>query len=73
MLGVTKLSQLTVIYFALPWWYSEREYQKGDEIAWYADGEKIVRNEYNTTTAYAFGKLRLPLTPSLLYHDTLDL
>lgn len=34
---------------------SEREYQRGDEIAWYADGDKIVRNEYNPATAYAFG------------------
>lgn len=36
---------------------SEREYQKGDEIAWYADGDKIVRNEYNPATAYAFGTI----------------
>lgn len=35
--------------------YSEREFQKGDEIAWYADGDKLVRNEYNPATAYAFG------------------
>lgn len=34
---------------------SEREYLKGDEIAWYADGDKIVRNEYNPATAYGFG------------------
>lgn len=34
---------------------SEREYHRGDEIAWYADGDKIVRNEYNLATAYAFG------------------
>lgn len=34
---------------------SEREYQRGDEIAWYADGDKLVRNEYNPATAYAFG------------------
>ncbi|XP_021889249.1 kinesin-like protein KIN-7D, mitochondrial isoform X2 [Carica papaya] len=36
---------------------SEREYQRGDEIAWYADGDKIVRNEYNPATAYAFDKV----------------
>lgn len=36
---------------------SEREYQRGDEIAWYADGDKIVRNEYNLASAYAFGKI----------------
>ncbi|KAL6514533.1 hypothetical protein OROGR_020112 [Orobanche gracilis] len=36
---------------------SEREYQRGDEIAWYADGDKIVRNEYNPMTSYAFDKV----------------
>ncbi|MCI03481.1 kinesin-related protein 11-like [Trifolium medium] len=36
---------------------SEREYNKGDEIAWYADGDKIVRNEYNPATAYAFDEV----------------
>ncbi|XP_015892553.3 kinesin-like protein KIN-7D, mitochondrial [Ziziphus jujuba] len=36
---------------------SDREYQRGDEIAWYPDGDKIVRNEYNPATAYAFDKV----------------
>lgn len=36
---------------------SEREFQRGDEIAWFADGDKIVRNEYNPATAYAFGTI----------------
>ncbi|XVF45366.1 hypothetical protein PTKIN_Ptkin02bG0200100 [Pterospermum kingtungense] len=36
---------------------NEREFQKGDEIAWYADGDKIVRNEYNPATAYAFDRV----------------
>ncbi|CAI9103734.1 OLC1v1002273C1 [Oldenlandia corymbosa var. corymbosa] len=36
---------------------SDREYQRGDEIAWYPDGDKIVRNEYNPMTAYAFDKV----------------
>ncbi|XP_028217876.1 kinesin-like protein KIN-7D, mitochondrial [Glycine soja] len=36
---------------------SEREYHNGDEIAWYADGDKIVRNEYNPAIAYVFGNL----------------
>ena len=36
---------------------SEREYHNGDEIAWYADGDKIVRNEYNPAIAYVFGIL----------------
>ncbi|XP_027903292.1 kinesin-like protein KIN-7D, mitochondrial [Vigna unguiculata] len=43
---------------------SEREYQRGDEIAWYADGEKIVRNEYNLATAYAFDRVFGPHTNS---------
>lgn len=34
---------------------SEREFQRGDEIAWYADGDKLVRNEYSPMTAYAYG------------------
>ncbi|XP_041999302.1 kinesin-like protein KIN-7D, mitochondrial [Salvia splendens] len=36
---------------------SEREYQRGDEVAWYVDGEKIVRNEFNPMTAYAFDRV----------------
>lgn len=38
---------------------SEREYQIGDELAWYADGDKIVRNEYNPMTSYAFGTIQM--------------
>uniref|UniRef100_A0A0V0IXA3 Putative centromere-associated protein E-like n=1 Tax=Solanum chacoense TaxID=4108 RepID=A0A0V0IXA3_SOLCH len=41
---------------------SEREYHKGDEIAWYADGGKTVRNEYNPATAYAFDRVFGPQT-----------
>ncbi|KAL0384042.1 UNVERIFIED_CONTAM: Kinesin-like protein KIN-7D, mitochondrial [Sesamum radiatum] len=41
---------------------SEREYQRGDEIAWYPDGDKIVRNEYNPMTAYAFDRVFGPNT-----------
>ncbi|CAN0910498.1 Kinesin-like protein KIN-7D, mitochondrial [Linum grandiflorum] len=41
---------------------SEREFHRGDEIAWYADGDKIVRNEYNPATAYAFDKVFGPHT-----------
>ena len=42
--------------------YSEREFQRGDEIAWSAEGDKIVRNEYNPATAYAFGNQLLNLS-----------
>lgn len=38
---------------------SLREIQKGDEVAWYADGDAIVRSEYNPTTAYVFEYLAL--------------
>ncbi|CAI0377647.1 unnamed protein product [Linum tenue] len=41
---------------------SEREFQRGDEIAWYADGDKMVRNEYNPASAYAFDKVFGPHT-----------
>ncbi|KAK1364970.1 hypothetical protein POM88_040531 [Heracleum sosnowskyi] len=41
---------------------SDREYQIGDELAWYADGDKIVRNEYNLMTSYAFDKVFGPST-----------
>ncbi|KAE9586627.1 putative plus-end-directed kinesin ATPase transcription factor C2H2 family [Lupinus albus] len=43
---------------------SEREYQRGDEIVWYADGDKLVRNEYNPATAYGFDKVFGPHTNS---------
>nr|GEX98000.1 kinesin-like protein KIN-7D, mitochondrial [Tanacetum cinerariifolium] len=36
---------------------SDREYQRGDEISWYADGDSLVRNEYNPVTAYAFDRV----------------
>lgn len=48
---------------------SEREYQRGDEIAWYADGDKIVRNEYNPATAYAFDKV---FGQSTMSHEVYD-
>lgn len=34
---------------------SPREIRQGEEIAWYADGETIVRNEHTPATAYAYG------------------
>ncbi|GMP46882.1 hypothetical protein CsSME_00014872 [Camellia sinensis var. sinensis] len=34
---------------------SVREINKGDEIAWYADGDYTVRNEFNSNIAYGFG------------------
>ena len=34
---------------------SPREIRQGEEIAWYADGDTIVRNEHNPSIAYAYG------------------
>ncbi|CAN4112437.1 unnamed protein product [Withania somnifera] len=41
---------------------SEREYLKGDEIVWYPDGDKVVRNEYNAATTFAFDRVFGPDT-----------
>ncbi|GAB4846473.1 hypothetical protein Ancab_025478 [Ancistrocladus abbreviatus] len=30
------------------------EYQRGNQITWYSDGDKIVHSEYNPATTYAF-------------------
>lgn len=38
------------------WIYSPREIRRGEEIAWYADGETIVRNEHTQSIAYAYGE-----------------
>ncbi|GAB2291768.1 Kinesin-like protein KIN-7D, mitochondrial [Dionaea muscipula] len=43
---------------------NDREYQRGDESAWYPDGDKIVRSEYNLATAYAFDKVFGPKAKS---------
>ncbi|XP_044509375.1 kinesin-like protein KIN-7D, mitochondrial [Mangifera indica] len=48
---------------------SEREFQRGDEISWYADGDKIVRNEYNPATAYAFDRVFGPHANSQEVYD----
>lgn len=37
--------------------FSAREIRQGEEVAWYADGDTIVRSEYNPSVAYAYGKL----------------
>lgn len=49
-----------VIFLFFVFWFfgggSAREMKKGNEIAWYADGNCTVRNEYNPNLAYAFGQ-----------------
>jgi hypothetical protein len=34
---------------------SPREIRQGEEIAWYADGDTVVRSEQNPNVAYAYG------------------
>ncbi|WOL10066.1 kinesin-like protein KIN-7K, chloroplastic [Canna indica] len=48
---------------------SDREFQRGDEIAWYADGDKMVRNEYNPSTFYAFDRVFGPSTTTQVVYD----
>ncbi|XP_065881166.1 kinesin-like protein KIN-7C, mitochondrial [Euphorbia lathyris] len=48
---------------------SAREINKGDEIAWYADGDYTVRNEYNTSIAYGFDKVFGPATTTRHVYD----
>jgi len=48
---------------------SAREFQKGDEAAWYADGDTLVRNEYNSSTAYAFDRVFGPVTTTKGVYD----
>ncbi|KAL6000873.1 hypothetical protein ACLOJK_006600 [Asimina triloba] len=40
---------------------SPREIRQGDEVAWYADGDTIIRSEHYPSVAYAYGTNWLPL------------
>ncbi|XP_062101700.1 kinesin-like protein KIN-7C, mitochondrial isoform X2 [Humulus lupulus] len=48
---------------------SAREINKGDEIAWYADGDNAVRNEYNPSITYGFDKVFGPATTTRHVYD----
>ncbi|EOA22783.1 hypothetical protein CARUB_v10003499mg [Capsella rubella] len=48
---------------------SPREISKGEEIAWYADGETIVRNEHNQSIAYAYDRVFGPTTTTRHVYD----
>eukprot|EP00250_Pteridium_aquilinum_P016990 c23398_g2_i1 orf=225-3134(+) len=48
---------------------SSREILKGDEVAWYADGDACVRSEYNPATAYAFDRVFGPATTTRSVYD----
>ncbi|KAK7378282.1 hypothetical protein VNO80_03721 [Phaseolus coccineus] len=46
-----------------------REIRQGEEIAWYADGDTIVRNEYNPSIAYAYDRVFGPTTTTRQVYD----
>ncbi|KAF9608983.1 hypothetical protein IFM89_012322 [Coptis chinensis] len=48
---------------------SVREINKGDEIAWYADGDYTVRNEFNSSIAYGFDRVFGPATTTRHVYD----
>ncbi|XP_017241405.1 kinesin-like protein KIN-7K, chloroplastic isoform X1 [Daucus carota subsp. sativus] len=48
---------------------SPREISQGEEIAWYADGESIVRGEHNPSIAYAYDKVFGPTTTTCHVYD----
>eukprot|EP00250_Pteridium_aquilinum_P013264 c21239_g1_i1 orf=280-3999(+) len=48
---------------------SQREIQKGDEVAWYADGDTTVRSEFNAATGYAFDRVFGPATTTRHVYD----
>ncbi|KAI3518767.1 hypothetical protein L1887_07579 [Cichorium endivia] len=48
---------------------SPREIRHEEEIAWYADGETIVRNEYTSSIAYAYDQAFGPTTTTHHVYD----
>jgi centromeric protein E len=54
---------------ALCLWCSQREIQRGDEIAWYADGDTTVTSELNQAAAYAFDRVFGPATTTRGVYD----
>ncbi|KAL9240178.1 hypothetical protein vseg_014426 [Gypsophila vaccaria] len=48
---------------------SQKEVRQGEEIAWYADGENIVRSEHNPSIAYAYDRVFGPTTTTRHVYD----
>nr|CAB3469922.1 unnamed protein product [Digitaria exilis] len=48
---------------------SPREVRLGEEIAWYADGDTIVRSEQNHSIAYAYDRVFGPTTTTRHVYD----
>lgn len=51
---------------------SPREIKRGEEIAWYPDGETILRNEEIPSIAYAYGMVKM-LIVVMLFIDMVGL
>ncbi|KAF5750647.1 P-loop containing nucleoside triphosphate hydrolases superfamily protein isoform 1 [Tripterygium wilfordii] len=48
---------------------SPRDIHQGEEIAWYADGDTIVRSEHNPSMAYAYDRVFGPTTTTRHVYD----
>ncbi|CAN8304536.1 unnamed protein product [Cochlearia groenlandica] len=48
---------------------SPREVNNGDELAWYADGDYTIRNEYNASLCYGFDRVFGPPTTTRRVYD----
>ncbi|KAJ6825404.1 kinesin-like protein KIN-7D, chloroplastic isoform X1 [Iris pallida] len=48
---------------------SQSEIRQGEEIAWYADGDTVVRSEYNPLLAYAYDRVFGPTTTTRHVYD----
>ncbi|KAL3632389.1 Kinesin-like protein KIN-7D, chloroplastic [Castilleja foliolosa] len=48
---------------------SPREIRQGEEIAWYADGDTILRNDHNPSIAYAYDRVFGPTTTTRHVYD----
>ncbi|PWA96635.1 P-loop containing nucleoside triphosphate hydrolases superfamily protein [Artemisia annua] len=48
---------------------NSREIGKGDEIAWFADGDYSIQNEFNSSVAYGFDRVFGPATTTRQVYD----
>ncbi|KAL5213267.1 hypothetical protein ABZP36_024114 [Zizania latifolia] len=48
---------------------SPREIRQGEEVAWYADGDTVVRSEQHPSVAYAYDRVFAPTTTTRHVYD----
>ncbi|KAJ0884304.1 putative kinesin-like protein [Helianthus annuus] len=48
---------------------NSREIGKGDEVAWFADGDYSIQNEFNPAFAYGFDRVFGPATTTRQVYD----